>query len=229
VLRAKVKNTVNSNTFDPSRPVVKLPFYWYININMSENFTQKQLYLSDKLLEALEFASLAHHGQRRRGGEKVPYISHPAAVGMILLRGGFSEDVIIAGILHDVVEDTRFTAGDIEKKFGSRVRKLVEDVSEDKSLPWRQRKQAYLDHLHVASPDALAISAADFLANTLSLKQNLEHHGVELLKEWYSYSDSIIFNTQRLEILKQRLSHPIVQELELVFAEADRIYKEKNG
>ena len=83
--------------------------------------------ISTKLLDAIEFASLAHKDQVRKG-EPIPYVSHPFAVGLILLNTGYSEDVVIAGILHDVVEDTKFSSKDIEEKFGLKISELVYDM-----------------------------------------------------------------------------------------------------
>lgn len=76
----------------------------------------------EKLDYAILFATKAHDGQRRKT-DNVDMIFHPFTVGMILQRAGMNEDTVIAGILHDVVEDTKYTINDIEKIFGNNVRK----------------------------------------------------------------------------------------------------------
>ncbi len=89
---------------------------------------------------AVEVAVKAHQKQSRKGTD-TPYITHPLAVGIILAKAGCSDDVIIAGILHDTVEDTPITLDYIGDTFGNKVAGIVKGASEpDKSLPWEERK-----------------------------------------------------------------------------------------
>ncbi len=118
---------------------------------------------------ALEVAAKAHRGQLRKGTD-VPYISHPCAVGLILARASCAEDVVVAGILHDTVEDTALTLDDIEKDFGSVVAAIVEGCSEsDKSRPWEDRKRHTIEFLRDASPEARMVTCADKLHNVRSI------------------------------------------------------------
>lgn len=82
---------------------------------------------SERILEAVEMAKAAHDGQFRKTGE--PYIIHPMAVKKILEEWHMDEDTIIAGILHDTVEDTDVTLNDIREKFGETVAFLVDGVT----------------------------------------------------------------------------------------------------
>ena len=82
---------------------------------------------SDRVKHAIEVAKKAHEGQFRRTGE--PYIVHPLAVKKILEEWGMDEDTIIAGLLHDTVEDTPLTLNDIKKEFGEPVAFLVDGVT----------------------------------------------------------------------------------------------------
>ena len=96
---------------------------------------------------------------------------HPAAVGMLLLEHGADDDVVIAGILHDVTEDTEVDEALLEREFGVKVARLVADTSEsDKSLSWRERKEHTLVHLETASSDVKLIAAADKLHNVQSIQ-----------------------------------------------------------
>src|SRR5687768_9004929 len=99
------------------------------------------------LKRALDLAAVWHSGQHRKyPGASVPYLSHPAGVAIILARHGFSEVVLAAAVLHDVVEDTAATLEEIAAELGPDVAALVRDCSEeDKSLPWEDRKQRYLE------------------------------------------------------------------------------------
>jgi (p)ppGpp synthase/HD superfamily hydrolase len=79
--------------------------------------------------QSIEFAAHAHRGQKRKG-TKIPYISHPYAVGMILQQAGCEEEVVAAGILHDTLEDTKTTEEDLLSLFGSVVLAIVKGSSE---------------------------------------------------------------------------------------------------
>ena len=95
------------------------------------------------VLAALEFAAERHRDQRRKGTEAAPYINHPIAVTRLLADvGGVSDPVLLqAAILHDTVEDTDTTLDELEARFGPEVRRVVEEVTDDKSLPRRERKR----------------------------------------------------------------------------------------
>src|SRR5438270_8031546 len=102
--------------------------------------------MTPKLERALRWAAVAHRSQERRGSG-VPYVQHAMAVAMILDRLGFSEDVVIAGLLHDLVEDTRTTIEQLHDEFGAQVAETVHFCSETKTdaqgrlRPWIDRKK----------------------------------------------------------------------------------------
>lgn len=122
---------------------------------------------------ALRVAHDAHDGQERKGGG-VPYILHPLHVTLILARVGADEVTLQAAILHDVVEDCDgWTLERVEREFGSDVRSVVAEVTEDKSKSWEDRKQALIDHLPELSSRARLVKAADKLHNLCSLLEDL--------------------------------------------------------
>ena len=131
---------------------------------------------SKKLAKAVQFATIAHDGAYRKG-TKIPYVAHVIEAGLIAMTLTDDEDIIIAAILHDVVEDTSFKLADIEKPFGSRVAELVSHESEDKmhhisaSDSWKIRKEAFLNHLSNTPIEAKIIYLSDKLSNMrLSIK-----------------------------------------------------------
>ncbi len=129
---------------------------------------------NELVARALEVAAKAHEGQFRRSEGEIPYFSHCAAVALILTQAGYSEDVVIAGILHDVLEDTDFPRDEIVNQFGQPVLDLVEFVTEpSKNFPWVHRKEAYVRKLAGAPSKARAISAADKIHNIRSVLSNL--------------------------------------------------------
>ena len=126
---------------------------------MSQNRTRK-----NQIEEAIEIAAEAHQGQYRKG-TRTPYITHPYAVGLMLMEAGCSEAVIVAGILHDTVEDTDLTLGFIQEHFGEYVAGIVDGCSENKALRWRARKTERIEALRRASPEICTVTCADKLHN----------------------------------------------------------------
>ena len=123
-----------------------------------------------KIHDAIIFAAKAHEGQRRKGTD-IPYITHPFEVAQILMEAGCDETLIIAGLLHDTLEDTEVTAAEIEEQFGPEVLALVDSDSEDKSLSWEDRKKHTIEYLRDrASLEELLLACADKLANMRSIK-----------------------------------------------------------
>ncbi len=136
---------------------------------------------SERLLGALEFAVKAHGAVRQaRKGTPFPYVIHPMRVAEILSRYGCGEDLVVAGLLHDVVEDTPVTIDQVDDEFGSEVARLVAGASEpDKSLSWEERKQHTLEWLREAPEDVLLVSAADKLDNVRSIRDDVAERGEE--------------------------------------------------
>lgn len=144
--------------------------------------------------KALQIASLAHEGQYRKN-TNIPYIVHPVAVGMILQKAGYRDEMIAAGILHDTVEDTDLTLSDLMRDFGKEVAMIVEGCSEpDKSLSWEERKQHTLVFLKSAPEETRIVACTDKLHNVRSIRQDVEQSGEEVWsrfkrgrdqQEWY--------------------------------------------
>lgn len=117
-------------------------------------------------LKAKKFAINAHRGQVRKSDPIKPMIVHPINVGQILKEYGYDSEVVAAGYLHDVVEDTKYTLEDIEKEFGKNIASLVDGASEpDKSLSWEERKQHTIDRTKKLDQRHKAIICADKISN----------------------------------------------------------------
>lgn len=126
---------------------------------------------------ALELAASAHSNQRRKGTD-IHYITHPAAVGIILASHGCCDEVIAAGILHDTVEDTGVKIDDIRNNFGDRVASIVKGCSEpDKSQEWEVRKHHTIEFLATAPLDIKYVACADKFHNLSTIAADLEAHG----------------------------------------------------
>lgn len=133
----------------------------------------------DKIEYAIYYATKAHKNQRRKI-EDVDMIFHPYTVGMLLQRNGCDEDIVAAGILHDVVEDTPHSFEDIEKEFGKAIRDYVYDASEpDKSLEWEDRKKHTIEQIKNAPLSSKLIVACDKISNLEDLSDCIDLYGEE--------------------------------------------------
>jgi (p)ppGpp synthase/HD superfamily hydrolase len=181
---------------------------------------------------ALVSAIRAHRSQVRKGSD-IPYVSHPIQVSVILLRYGFSEDVAIAGLLHDVVEDQEVSLASIEAEFGPAVAEMVASVSERKReggarRPWEVRKQEALEHMRRASPDTVALKAADLLHNARSLAAQLHKTGPA---SWEHFSrgpeQTLGYYRSVAALARERLGpHPLVEEMEEAVRDLERTIAE---
>lgn len=170
----------------------------------------------DLIEKAIVFATKAHDGQKRKSTD-IPYITHPYAVGMLLLRENCSEEVVAAGLLHDTLEDTAITYDELLAEFGEQVAKLVVAASEpDKSLSWEERKEHTIQSLKEVGLEELQIIAADKLHNLRSIRGELERSGEELWsrfkrgrekQRWY-YSSIV------KELSGRKDEFPLIEELE---------------
>jgi guanosine-3',5'-bis(diphosphate) 3'-pyrophosphohydrolase len=120
-----------------------------------------------QLLQAIAFAADKHRRQRRKDAEASPYINHPIAVATVLSVEGDVTDreTLLAGILHDTVEDTETTFEELECQFGKHVADLVAEVTDDKSLDKALRKELQIEHAANATEKAKQIKIADKICN----------------------------------------------------------------
>jgi len=114
-----------------------------------------------KFQEALAFAAQAHAAvNQERKGTDFPYIVHPIRVAEILDRFDCGDDVVVAGFLHDTIEDAGVTRDDLVQRFGSDVADLVVEVTDDKSLPKKERKRLQVENARKKSVRAQMIKPA---------------------------------------------------------------------
>lgn len=177
------------------------------------------MFYSQKLQKAINFATMVHIKQTRKG-KKLPYIIHPFGIALILARSNASEDIICAGILHDTIEDCEpygsVTKEVIEKEFGEDVARIVNDVTEqDVSLPWDKRKQAALDHIKHMQHDSLMVKSADVLQNLTDQIEDYKKIGDNLFKNFNASKEKIKeWNNKRIgELEKAWDKNPILPDL----------------
>ena len=131
---------------------------------------------SPRIEAARRFAAQAHQGQPRRG-TRFPYIVHPLEVARLIAAHYSDEDLVVAGLLHDVLEDTDTTAAELERLFGSRVTGLVKAVTASNGANWRATRSATLAKLVTAEPDAVRLKVADGLSNVRSIGRDIRRLG----------------------------------------------------
>lgn len=120
--------------------------------------------------DALAFATRWHEGQTR-DADSIPFLTHPIEVACLLHEAGYSDEVVAAGVLHDVLEDTEVERGELEERFGFEVAGLVAAVSDDPAIEdHAERKAALRAQVARAGDDAVAVFAADKVSKTRELR-----------------------------------------------------------
>lgn len=155
------------------------------------------------LLRALSFAALKHRDQRRKDPEASPYINHPIAVATVLaVEGGVQDEgLLIAGVLHDTVEDTKTTFEELEEHFGSRVAGLVREVTDDKTLPKEERKRLQIEHARGATPDAKQVKIADKICNVRDVGTGPpKGWSLERRVEYLDWSSRVVANCRGVNV-----------------------------
>jgi len=178
------------------------------------------------IFAALTFAAEAHNGQVRKGS-RVPYLVHPLNVAKILLDHGCTDELAIAGLLHDTVEDTPVTLDEIRAIFGDGVARLVEFATEPERLwSWERRKEHTLKLLDDGDPTALLLSIADKLDNIRSIRSDLEMFGEKAWERfkrprakqrWYYDSLRRVFDARLVSSPGADLAAKFRAEVEAVF------------
>lgn len=145
--------------------------------------------LSERFDEALTYASDLHRTQTRKAGD-IPYVGHLLSVASLVIEGGGTETQAIAGLLHDAVEDQGGAPvlAEIRERFGDDVAIIVDECSDTDVVPkppWKQRKQAYIDHLGEASAATILVSLADKLDNARAILRDYRIQGEQL---WQRFS-----------------------------------------
>jgi guanosine-3',5'-bis(diphosphate) 3'-pyrophosphohydrolase len=147
------------------------------------------------LTEATMFAAEKHRNQRRKDAQETPYINHPIMVVNLLANVGRITNIetLQAGMLHDTIEDTDTTADEIEGLFGKAVRKLVMEVTDDKSLPKYERKRLQAEHAPHLSPNAKTIKVADKIANLNDLAASPPADWpLERIEQYVHWANSVV-------------------------------------
>ncbi len=176
--------------------------------------------------EALVYAAELHRAQIRKGSG-VPYVTHLLAVAALVGEHGGSEDEVIAGLLHDAVEDQGGLPrlADIRARFGDAVAHIVwgcTDAETTPKPPWRERKEAYVAHLAEASPSIRLVSSSDKLHNARAILADLRVLGPAIWDRFTGGRDGVLWYYRALADTFLRLSPgPLAEELARTVAEIE--------
>ena len=180
---------------------------------------------SYRIEQAIRAAAILHKDQVRKGSVPYPYITHLMAVSMMLLDYTEDEDVIVAALLHDTLEDTDYTVSELQEDFGGKVRDIVESLSEPRGkdgerLSWAEKKKEYAKQLKKAPDEALMISAADKAHNMRTIVEEYYDDHQRFLKDFGSKIEDRIELYQNISnVLNNRLTNDILHEFNHVFSE----------
>jgi guanosine-3',5'-bis(diphosphate) 3'-pyrophosphohydrolase len=177
-----------------------------------------------RLLKAIEFAADKHRAQRRKSAEGVPYINHPIGVARILAEVGGVEDehVLMAAVLHDTLEDTATTREELEAAFGPVVCRLVEEVTDDKSLPKADRKRLQVTHASTLSTGAALIKLADKIANVHDLSHSPPADwSIDRVREYLNWAEEVVRALPKVNSLLEARFAEVVQEGRQVLSRAE--------
>ena len=176
------------------------------------------------------------HKDQKRKGDGLPYIVHPYSVAFILSHYTKDEDVIVAGLMRDVLEDVpEYKKKDFLKDFGEKVYDIVKEVTEEKDTypnrrieraSWQRRKEKYLKNLQDASEKALLVCCADKIHNLNSMMAAYKAKGEKIWKNFNAPKDRILwYYGEVVKIMEMRLHNPITEELENTYARAVDLFE----
>ena len=158
---------------------------------------------SELLSNALEMARRAHQGQVRNASGGRPYIDHPIAVAELLSERGYSDEVLAAALLHDVVEDSELEVEDVRRVAGDDVAEIVDAMTDsDGDTPYAERKREHRRRVESAGRETLAVYAADKLTNLSMLREAYATEGEGVAAELkVPLDEKVAVWTEDLEML----------------------------
>jgi (p)ppGpp synthase/HD superfamily hydrolase len=183
--------------------------------------------LGPRFLKGFLFAAEKHAGQTRKT-TTVPYIAHLMGVASLVLEYGGDEDMAIAALLHDVVEDCGGAPmlKEVRRRFGSRVAKIVDGCTDsdiDPKPPWRGRKETYLRHLKSADAETRLVSAADKLNNARSILADYREVGESIWERFNGGREGTLWYYRALvQEFGRGRPNRLMRELELAVQELER-------
>lgn len=189
---------------------------------------RKSPVFSKRFVSALGYAARLHARQIRKRTER-PYIGHLLGVASLVIEYGGDEDMAIAALLHDAVEDQGGLPRlrEIQKKFGKRVAHIVDgctDAYTDPKSPWLERKRDYIARVAGEGPEVRLVSAADKLSNARETLHELRFHGESVYERFAGKKlGTLWYYRELLRAFQQAGDNPLVEELDRVVTELETL------
>lgn len=171
--------------------------------------------------DAVKAAAVAHRHQHYNSDNDTPFFAHPFFVASLLERHGLDDDTVIAGLLHDAVEDTDMTIDEVERQFGRRVAGIVEEVTFDQTKPWSDRQHEAQLRLQSAGSEAKAVKTADIIHHLILCIDELDQGKSTV--NMHDPKEYLWKYTELLKALRVGWQHPLLNEADTYF----EIFKQK--
>ena len=181
-------------------------------------------FMNDALvIKAAQFAAQKHKGQTRDDRDESPYINHPKSVARVIAEVGGIDDphILAAAWLHDTLEDTDTSPEELEATFGKRVCQLVEEVSDNKSLPKEERKQLQIHHAPKLSQDAVLIKLGDKISNIIDVTNTPPTDwDLEQRKKYLNWAEAVIDKCPKVNSALERYFAEVLKKSRRSLCEA---------
>lgn len=191
----------------------------------------KAVKLGPRFLRAFEFAGEKHAGQTRKAST-IPYIAHLMGVASLVLEFGGDEDLAIAALLHDVVEDCGGAPmlKEVRRRFGKRVAKVVDGCTDADTIskpPWQERKERYIRHLKDADAETRLVSAADKLNNVRSILADYREVGEAIWERFNGgRSGTLWYYRALLDEFRRGKANRLIREFDLAVKELEEMTRD---
>ena len=145
------------------------------------------------ILKAADYAAFQHRYQRRKDDDASPYINHPIAVARILSAAGVNDPIVLAAaLLHDTIEDTTTTPDDLRERFGVEIAAIVDELTDDKSLPKSRRKELQVEHAPHLSEGAALVKFADKIAKLTDILESPPPWELERKAAYFAWARNVV-------------------------------------
>ena len=176
------------------------------------------------LIEKALRIMLSAHGQQKRKADDSLYVIHPLMVAKKLARFGFGDEVIVAAMVHDVLEDTDYSEKKLRQELGDKVVDIIMPLTENKSLEWEERKKKYIEAVRNAGPETKAVSIADKIHNLGSIIATHKEMGANI---WTKFNrgkeQKMWFEWEMLKMFQATWESPMIAEYEKLLKEVKKL------
>lgn len=201
-------------------------------MRVSKNLTDGKCVVTPRFIEALGYAARLHAKQNRKRTER-PCVGHLLSVTAIVMEYGGDEEMAIAALLHDAVEDQGGLPRlrEIRKKFGTRVARIVDGCTDsytEPKPPWRERKVAYIERVASEVDDVRIVSAADKLSNVRETIHDLRLHKDAVFEKFQGRKEGTLWYYRALvDVFRKAGPNALIDELHRAVMELESLARQK--